>query len=89
MKILVSRSSDPDYLFQLGSIYNQIGNTREGWALIRKAAKQGQPEAARLVKTKIRKGLMFRGFYKLIRENSGSPNRSRILCLNCLSKSWR
>ncbi len=50
MKILVSRSSDPDYLLQLGSIYNQIGNTREGWALIRKAARQGQPEAARLVK---------------------------------------
>lgn len=50
MKILISRSDDPDYLLQLGSIYNQIGNTREGWALIRKAARQGQPEAARLVK---------------------------------------
>ncbi len=49
MKILISRSNDPDYLFQLGSIYNQIGNTRDGWALIRKAAKQGQAEAARLV----------------------------------------
>ena len=50
MKIIVSKSDDPDYLFQLGSIYNQIGNTREGWTLIRKAAKQGQPEAERLVK---------------------------------------
>ena len=50
MKIIVSRSDDPDYLFQLGSMYNQIGNTREGWALIRKAAKQGHPGAARLVK---------------------------------------
>lgn len=50
MKIIVSRSDDPDYIFQLGSIYNQIGNTREGWALIRKAAKQGHPGAARLVK---------------------------------------
>lgn len=50
MKILISRNSDPDYLFQLGSIYNQIGNTREGWALIRKAASQGHPEASRLVK---------------------------------------
>jgi predicted Zn-dependent protease len=50
MKILISRSDDPDYLYQLGSMYNQIGNTREGWALIRKAAKQGHPEAAKLVK---------------------------------------
>ena len=50
MKILISRNSDPDYIFQLGSIYNQIGNTQEGWALIRKAASQGHPEASRLVK---------------------------------------
>ena len=49
MKILVSRSDDPDYLFQLGSIYNQIGETKEGWSLIRKAAKQGHQEAAALV----------------------------------------
>lgn len=50
MKALISRSDNPDYLLQLGSIYNQTGNTREGWALIRKAAREGQPEAARLVK---------------------------------------
>jgi len=50
MEILVSKSDNPDYLLQLGSMHNQIGNTREGWALIRKAARLGQPEAARLVK---------------------------------------
>ena len=49
MKIVVSRSDDPEYLFQLGSIYNQIGNTREGWAYIRRAARQGHAQAAALV----------------------------------------
>jgi len=50
MKLLLAKGDDPDYLLQLGSMYNQIGNTREGWALIRKAARLGHPEAARLVR---------------------------------------